>query len=239
MAIQDARRPADRAPQRDAPRRRATATASFRPAAAIDGSTRRGRLGCSRRRRPEPPPGSGDRGAGRAQARRPRSRVVLHQNAGQGRDARPIPPRGDHATPRPSARTPGLERHEEILAIAAARAPERRRSSEDRTRCEVLPARGARAGARRAPALRAAELREGGAPSRTSRSRWSRPPQEPEPVRILPRGNWLDESGEVVDARRPPLPAARSTTGGRPGDAPRPRALADLAATTRSPRACS
>ena len=58
---------------------------------------------------------------------------------------------------------------------------------------------------------------------------------EPRPVRILPRGNWMDRSGDVVMPATPaflPAPAAPSTD---PGQGPRRRTRLDLADWMTSP----
>ena len=93
----------------------------------------------------------------------------------------------------------------------------------------LLPPRGARARRGARAAARGASSRSRPSSNAVPASFVHRRRRSPSPVRILPRGNWLDESGEVVAARRAAVPAARSTTG-RPARHPaRPRALADVA----------
>ena len=145
---------------------------------------------------------------------------------GSGPHARPLSPARDHGRHWPVRTEPGLEITEEIIEIAATEPAGAQQQEQEslttfyrRVAPELAPLRAA---------LRAAELRKAGARSSRSRSRSSRRPQEPEPVRILPRGNWLDESGRGRGAGRSALPAPVDTA--RPArHAPRPRALADLA----------
>ena len=57
-------------------------------------------------------------------------------------------------------------------------------------------------------------------PRRQGARRWSRRPSQPLVTRVLPRGNWQDESGAMVAARRPRIPPAaaeRAGTAGSPG----------------------
>ena len=72
--------------------------------------------------------------------------------------------------------------------------------------------------------LAAGEEGEGRPRRRDARRRWSRRSGAPRTMRVLPRGNWLDESGEVVT---PAVPAFLGPRGrGPPGDPARPGELA-------------
>jgi hypothetical protein len=125
--------------------------------------------------------------------------LVLHQDAGGGRtlgrlrlaattDARPV-------------RTePGLEPGEEILKIAGKERGERTKEEQD----EI-----ARFYRRAAPELAEGRARLRAAKLERDEVRRAIPQslvtvaQEPEPVRILPRGNWQDETGEIVEPAVP------------------------------------
>ena len=136
--------------------------------------------------------------------------LVLDQNAGQARtlgrfrlsattDARPI------------ATEPGPALTKEILDLAAKDPSKRTQDDKDtlarffrRVAPELAPARAA---------LRAAEIRRADLVPEIPQSLVTTA-QPPEAVRILPRGNWLDETGEVVEPAVPHfLPQIK--TGGR------------------------
>src|SRR5258707_7851224 len=125
--------------------------------------------------------------------------LVLHQNAGQGRTLGRF--RLSATTdPQPVKTEPGVAITKDILDLAA-KDPARRTPEEQETLArfyrrvapELAPVR---------DALRAAELRKADLVPSILQSLVSMA-QTPEPVRILPRGNWLDESGEIVEPAVP------------------------------------
>ena len=141
--------------------------------------------------------------------------LVLHQNAGQGRTLGRF--RLSATTdPRPVVTEPGLAITKEIVEIAAKdpRAAHEGGAGD----ADAASTGGSLPSWRRcAPPCAPRSCAKADARARTSRSRWSRPRQEPEPVRILPRGNWLDESGEVVEPAVPHfLPPDRDRRAGGP-----------------------
>jgi cytochrome c553 len=175
------------------------AAASLGPAAAIDGRTSGGGgwalLGADRLDHrlvveTAEPVGSGDETT---------LTLVLHQNAGGGRTLGRF--RLSGTTDPPPIRTePGVVITKDIVDLAAKdpakRTPEEQESLAKFYR-RVAPAlEPVRA------ALRAAELRKADLVPLIPQSLITTT-QPPEPVRILPRGNWLDESGEVVEPAVP------------------------------------
>ncbi|MFI5007085.1 MAG: PSD1 and planctomycete cytochrome C domain-containing protein, partial [Solirubrobacterales bacterium] len=185
------------------------ATALFSPAAAIDGRTASGGWtlaaadGDSHRLVAETvrPVGAGEETT---------FTVVLHQNAGQGRTLGRF--RMAATTDAAPVRTgPGVEVSKEILAIAATEPA--KRTEEQRDRIAAFYRRMAPELASARAALRAAELAKADLVKDVPQSLVS-VAQDPEPVRILPRGNFLDESGEVVTPAVPHF-LPQIDTGGR------------------------
>ena len=202
IVIKDAAGRADPAAQRDARRPRPRAgVARLGPAAAIDGEASGAAAGRCRAPTAGPSAGRGDGGAGGRRRRDdaharapPERRAGAHARAASACRPRPTPrPVAHRAGPRPSRRRSSTSRPRTAAAAHEGGAGSAR---------EVLPAGGSRAGARRAPRC--------GRRSCARRSSSEHVPQSlvttaqaPEPVRILPRGNWLDESGEVVEPAVP------------------------------------
>jgi mono/diheme cytochrome c family protein len=125
--------------------------------------------------------------------------LVLHQNAGNGRTLGRLRLAGTADT-RPVRTEPGPEPGQEILKIAAKDRAERTTEESEkvarfyrRIAPELAPDRAA---------LRAAELAREDL-RRTIPQSLVTIAQEPEPVRILPRGNWQNETGEVVEPAVP------------------------------------
>jgi hypothetical protein len=136
--------------------------------------------------------------------------AVIHQNAGRLRTLGRF--RLSATTdPRPVLTEPGREVTKDVLEIAAKdRASRTKEEQKTLTKFhrqvapELAPVR---------TALRAAEVRKADLVKDIPQSLVTTT-QEPDPVRILPRGNWLDESGEVVEPAVPHfLPEIE--TGGR------------------------
>jgi mono/diheme cytochrome c family protein len=120
--------------------------------------------------------------------------LVLHQNAGRGRTLGRF--RLSATTdPRPVRTEPGLPITKEIVDLAA-KDPAKRTPEEQETLTKFFRRVAPELASARA-ALRAAELRKSELVPDIPQSLVTTT-QAPEPVRILPRGNWLDESGEVV-----------------------------------------
>jgi hypothetical protein len=120
--------------------------------------------------------------------------LVLHQNAGEGRTLGRFRLAAT-TDPPPVFTTPGPAVTRELIEIAARDCAERTAEQQDqldgffrRVAPELSSVRAA---------LRAAELRKVDLVKDIPQSLVTTT-TEPEPVRILPRGNWLDESGEVV-----------------------------------------
>jgi hypothetical protein len=121
-------------------------------------------------------------------------RLVLHQNAGRGRTLGRF--RLSATTdPGPVVTEPGPGITKDILDLAAKDRAQRTKEQQEsltsffrRVAPELASVR---------TALRAAELRKADLVKDMPQSLVATA-GEPEPVRILPRGNWLDESGEVV-----------------------------------------
>jgi hypothetical protein len=173
-------------------------TASFTPAAAIDGHASSGGWallaadGQDHRLVVETvePLGRGEETA---------LTLELDQNAGQGRTLGRF--RLSATTDaRPARADAGPAVTKEIVGIAAKAPAERSDEDKDtlarfyrRVAPELEPVRQAV----RAADLRKAELLQGIPQSLITST------QPPDPVRILPRGNWLDESGEVVEPAVP------------------------------------
>jgi mono/diheme cytochrome c family protein len=183
--------------------------AAFRPGAAIDGTTAGGGWalvgadGLDHRLVVEAvePVGSGGETTLTA---------VIHQNAGRLRTLGRF--RLSATTdPGPVLTEPGREVTKDVLEIAAKdRASRTKEEQKTLTKFhrqvapELAPVR---------TALRAAEVRKADLVKDIPQSLVTTT-QEPDPVRILPRGNWLDESGEVVEPAVPHfLPELE--TGGR------------------------
>ena len=106
---------------------------------------------------------------------------------------------------------PGPEITKDLLDVAAKdRASRTKEQQEALTRFyrRVAPELAPLRTALRAAELRKADLVEGMPQSLVTTS------QKPEPVRILPRGNWMDESGEVVEPAVPHF-LPQIDTGGR------------------------
>jgi mono/diheme cytochrome c family protein len=125
--------------------------------------------------------------------------AIIHQNAGQGRTlgrVRLLATTDDW----PVRTDPGPEATEEIIKIAATE-PARRTEQEQ----ESLTAFYRRIAPELAPlraALRSAQIRKQELLDQIPQS-FITTTDEPQPVRILARGNWLDESGEVVSPAVP------------------------------------
>lgn len=125
--------------------------------------------------------------------------VVLHQNKGESRTLGRF--RVSATTdPWPVRTAPGRDLTKEIVAIAAKPRHERTKERDETiarfyrsVAPELAPARAL---------LRAAELRRDALVKEIPQSLVTIA-QEPEAVRILPRGNWLDDSGEVVPPAAP------------------------------------
>src|SRR5262249_6836073 len=169
------------------------AVPGFRPEAAIDGLTATGGWALATADRHDhpfvveaaQPVGQGDETA---------LPLVLHQHAGEGR-----PPRRLRLSPTtdalPVATAPGPVLARDIIDLAAKDPATRSQDDKDalarfyrRIAPELEPVRAA---------LREAELRRADLVLDVPQSLITTT-QAPDPVRILPRGNWLDETGEVV-----------------------------------------
>ena len=197
----------------------------------------RGRLGACGGRRREPPPGRGDGRAGGRGAETTLT-LVLHQNAGA---SGPWAASASPATTRHSARPhrPRASDVSEEHQCDRAHSPAERTPQQQDERSPPCTSRSVPWLASAACGLSGGRARAGPTCGATVPSSFVTVAEEPEPVRILPRGNWLDESGEVVDARRPRISCRPLDTGRPPRDPARPRALAHLRARTRSPPASS
>jgi len=137
--------------------------------------------------------------------------LVLHQNAGQGRTLGRF--RLSATTdPQPVMTEPGVAITKDILDLAA-KDPARRTAEEQETLTRFFR-RVAPALAPVRDALRAAEIRKADLVPTLLQSLVTTA-QTPEPVRILPRGNWLDESGEIVEPAVPHFLPQIETDGGR------------------------
>jgi hypothetical protein len=120
--------------------------------------------------------------------------VVLHQNKGDGRTLGRF--RASATTdPRPIVTAPGRDLSKDVLGIAA-RAPGERTKDQRETIARFYRSVAPELAAARTR-LRAAELEKDDLVKDVPQSLVT-VAQEPDSVRILPRGNWLDESGEVV-----------------------------------------
>jgi mono/diheme cytochrome c family protein len=137
--------------------------------------------------------------------------VVIHQNAGQGRTLGRFRMAAS-AEPWPVRTEPGPEASKEVLEIAAKPRDQRTQDQKDRiagfyrqVAPELLPLR---------LSLRAAELRRDELAQTIPQSLVT-VSQEPDPVRILGRGNWQDESGQVVEPAPPHFLPQGPVAGGR------------------------
>ncbi len=150
--------------------------------------------------------------------------LVLHQNAGDLRTLGRFRLAGA-TSPLPVRTDPGPEPGRE--AVDAAGADSTARTQEQSEAIAVFYRRSAPALAEARARLRAVELEKQGFLA-TVPSSYVTTTQEPDPVRVLHRGSWLDETGEVVSPAvpqfLPPLEAA----------GPRPTRL-DLARWLTSP----
>ncbi|HEX9188358.1 MAG TPA: DUF1553 domain-containing protein, partial [Vicinamibacteria bacterium] len=126
--------------------------------------------------------------------------LVLHQNAGSLRTLGRFRLAGTTA-PLPVRTEPGPEPGREVVAAAAVEP--RARTKEQEQALAAFYRRSAPELAEDRARLRGAEL-ERQAFLDTVPSAFVTTAREPEPVRVLPRGNWLDDSGEVVE---PGVPA--------------------------------
>ncbi len=170
----------------------------FRPAAAIDGRTTEGGWalptadGLDHRLVVEAaePVGTGEETT---------LTLVLYQNAGQGRTLGRF--RLNASTdPWPVRTEPGVGITKDIYEIAAT--DRGKRTKEQQESLASLYLRIAPERARLRARLRAAELRKEALLKDVPQSLIT-VTEEPGPVRILPRGNWMDESGEVVEPAVP------------------------------------
>jgi mono/diheme cytochrome c family protein len=120
--------------------------------------------------------------------------LVLHQNAGGGRTLGRF--RLDATTdPWPVRTDPGVAITKDIYEIAAVERAKRTKEQQESLTglyLQIAPDRALLRAKRRAAELRKEELLAEVPQSLITTT------EKPEPVRILPRGNWLDESGEVV-----------------------------------------
>jgi hypothetical protein len=138
--------------------------------------------------------------------------LTLHQNEGDGRTLGRF--RLSATTdPGPVATGPGPALTPELIEAAAKPCADRTREQQGalngffrRLTPELAPARAA---------LRAAELRKAELVREIPQSLVTST-EDPEPVRVLPRGNWLDDSGEVVDPAVPHFLPPLDTGGRRP-----------------------
>jgi hypothetical protein len=125
--------------------------------------------------------------------------LVLHQNAGRVRTLGRFRLSGT-ADPRPVRTEPGPVISKEIVDFAAKDPAQR--TPEEQEALAKFYRRVAPALEPVRAALRAAELRKADLVPSIPQSLVTTT-QAPDPVRILPRGNWLDESGEVVEPAVP------------------------------------
>ncbi len=120
--------------------------------------------------------------------------LVVHQNAGGLRTLGRLRLSGT-SEPVPVRTTPGLEPSAELVTTAgldpAARTREQQTALAKFYRREATELQAERA------ALRAAELERQDFLESVAQA-YVTTTQEPDPVRVLPRGNWLDDSGEPV-----------------------------------------
>jgi mono/diheme cytochrome c family protein len=125
--------------------------------------------------------------------------LVLHQNAGRGRTLGRFRLSAT-SDPGPVLTEPGPAITKELADIAAKEAAER--TQEEQETLRRFHRRVAPELASVRAALRQAELRKADLVKDVPQSLVTTT-QAPEAVRILPRGNWLDESGEVVEPAVP------------------------------------
>jgi mono/diheme cytochrome c family protein len=136
--------------------------------------------------------------------------LVIHQNAGQGRTLGRFRLAAT-TDPPPVATAPGLAITPELIEIAAKDCADR--TQEQQRQLDGSFRRAAPELAAVRADLRAAELRKADLVVDMPQSLVTTA-TEPEPVRILPRGNWLDESGEAVAPAVPHF-LPQIDTGGR------------------------
>jgi cytochrome c553 len=120
--------------------------------------------------------------------------LVIHQNAGEGRTLGRFRLAAT-TDPPPVETAPGPAITRELIEIAAKDCADRSQEQQDQLDGlfrRVAPELGSVRASLRAAELRKADLVKDIPQSLVTTT------AEPEPVRILPRGNWLDESGEVV-----------------------------------------
>jgi len=125
--------------------------------------------------------------------------VVIHQDAGLGRTLGRFRMAAS-AEPWPVRTAPGPEASKEILDIAAKPRDQRTQDQKDRIAGfyrQIVPELASLRLSLRAAELRRDELAQTIPQSLVTTS------QEPDPVRILGRGNWQDESGPVVEPAPP------------------------------------
>jgi hypothetical protein len=137
--------------------------------------------------------------------------VVLRQNAGDGRTLGRFRVSATSST-EPVCRDLGPGVYRDLKAIAATPSSERTKAQLEEldgfyraTASELAPLRAR---------LREAELRRDSLLVDVPQSYVTTTTREPEPVRILPRGNWLDDSGPVVEPAVPHF-LPQIDTGGR------------------------
>ncbi len=125
--------------------------------------------------------------------------IVVHQNAGDLKTLGRFKLSGTTAA-LPVRTEPGPEPSQEVLTVAAI-TPLERTKEQSETLSSFYPRSAPELAETRAK-LRAAELRKAALLEGVAQSLVS-VVQEPDVVRILPRGNWLDESGEVMTPATP------------------------------------
>jgi len=137
---------------------------------------------------------------------------VLHQNAGALRTLGRFRLAGTTA-PLPVRTAPGPEPGRDAVAAATTEPGARTREQAGALAAFYRRSAPELAGAR--DRLRAAELQKQ-AFLATVPSSYVTTTQEPDPVRVLPRGSWLDDSGEVVSPAVPRFLPPLESTGSRP-----------------------
>ncbi|MFI5184570.1 MAG: PSD1 and planctomycete cytochrome C domain-containing protein, partial [Vicinamibacteria bacterium] len=125
--------------------------------------------------------------------------VVLHQNAGEGRTLGRFRMAAS-ADPQPIRTEPGPEVPQDVRGAAKEDRGARTKEQAETLRQFYLRVAPEKASVR--AALRAAELRKADLLKDVPRSLVTTT-QEPEPVRVLPRGNWQNETGDPVESAVP------------------------------------